>query len=154
MALIEKFTRASPHLKIALVVAPLLLVGGYILAGFYQPGPTTETPPASARTGSALEVPQGCHLPGGVCELLHREIALNLSATPEGNSTLIYLAASVPLEGVLVAGGEHSPTSMVNRGTPKRWKATLPYLLQRGDSLRLAVVSGERRYFAEIPIRP
>lgn len=40
---------------------------------------------------------------------------------------------------------------METRGTPKRWKALLPYPVHPGDSLRLAVVSGERRYFAEIP---
>ncbi len=149
MGLIRKFTAASPHLKIALIVAPLLAIGGYIIADLYRPA---AEPPAAHRGPGALQVSKNCHLLGDVCELLHREIALNMSARPrDDGSTLVYLSASVPLEGAILASGGKQPIAMETRGTPKRWKALLPYPVHPGDSLRLAVVSGERRYFAEIP---
>lgn len=148
MGLIRKFTAASPHLKIALVVAPLLAIGGYIIADLYRPA---AQPPAADRGPGSLQVSKNCHLLSDVCELLHREIALNMSARlQDDDHTLVYLSASVPLEGAIIASGEKQPIVMETRGGPKRWKALLPYPVHEGDALRLAVVSGERRYFAEI----
>lgn len=151
MGLIQKFTAASPHLKIALIVAPLLVIGGYIAADLFRP---EEAPVAPGQTTSAMQVSEKCRLLGGVCELLHREIAANLGATlQEDGGTLIHLATSVPLAGALIAGEQQEPVTMQSRGNDKRWKALLPYPLQEGDRLRLAMVSGERRYYAEITVR-
>ena len=151
MGLIRKFTAASPHLKIALIVAPLLVIGGYIVADLYRP---REAPPPQPRTASELQVPEECRLLGGVCELLHREIAANIGAELEENGrTRIYLATSVPLEGALLAGEQQDPVTMVSRRDARHWQALLPYPLREGDRLRLALVSGKRRYFAEIPVQ-
>ena len=150
MGLIAKYAAASPHLKIALVVAPLLAIGGYILAGLYRPA----SAPVAGEGPGTLQVSHECRLLGGVCELLHREIAVNLGASvQEDGRTQVYLGASVPLEGVVISSGEREPIVMETRGTPRRWKARLPYAIHAGDPVRLALVSGERRYFAEITAR-
>ena len=150
MGLIKKFTTASPHLKIALVVAPLLAVGGYIIADFYRPA----AEPVDRQGGGSLQVSENCRLLGDLCKLLHREIAANLSATVrENGQTLVYLGTSVPLEGAVIASDDREPVVMETRGSARRWKATLPYAVHEGDRIRLAMVSGDRRYFAEITAR-
>lgn len=151
MGLIRKFTAANPHLKIALIVTPLLAIGGYIVADLYHHPEASAPPP---QTASELQVSGDCRLLGEVCELLHREIAANIGAEPQENGhTLIYLATSVPLQGALLAAEPHDPVAMASRGDTRRWKALLPYPLRQGDRLRLAMVSGERRYFAEITVQ-
>jgi len=153
MGLIRKFTATNPHLKIALVVAPLLMVGGYIIADLFEPSATPE-PTESANSAKPLAVDEECRLLGEVCELLHREIAVNISAEPgPGSTTLVYLSTSVPVDGVLVTREEAPPTRMTARGSSKRWKAELPYALAEGERVRLALVRGEHSYFAEITAR-
>ncbi len=153
MGLIRKFTATNPHLKIALVVAPLLMVGGYIIADLFELSTTPEST-ESANNAKPLVVDDRCRLLGEVCELLHREIAVNIGAEPgPGSTTLVYLSTSVPVDGVLVAREKAPPIRMTTRGSSKRWKAELPYPLAEGERIRLALVRGEHRYFAEITTR-
>gem|GEM_PF-2769045 len=149
MGLIRKFTSANPHLRIALIVAPLLAVGGYIAAGLLGGAePAGKTP-----TDRALRVDAACALLGGVCRLLHREIAVNLGAVEKGGATLVYLRASVPIEGALLAKDAAAPLSMAPRQDRQRWQLRLPYPLAEGDRLRLALSADGRHYYAEIPVR-
>ncbi len=153
MGLIRKFTAASPHLKIALVVAPLLAVGGWIAADLLFPA---SGPSETRQTDEPLRLNGECRLPGGVCELLHREIAVNLGAEPlAGGAARILLRATVPLKGALVARNDEAPVAMTPRGDATRWQARLDAPLAPGDRLRLAVVTESgRRYWAEIPAAP
>ncbi len=150
MGLIRKYTRLSPHLRLALILAPLLAVGGYILAGFYQPGSGDE-PDDGPRP---LQLSGNCRLPEGVCKLLHREIAVNVGAEQQGEATEIYLATSVPLEGAVVGLENATPVTMTTRGSLKRWKARLSRPLRPGDHLHLALVTRDHRYFADLPATP
>ncbi len=150
MGLIRKYTQLSPHLRLALIVAPLLLVGGYLLAGFYQPGPD-DKPNDAPR---ALQLSGSCRLPGEVCRLLHREIAVNVGAEQQGKITEIYLATSVPLQGAVVGLENTTPVTMTTRGSLKRWKARLLRPLRPGDHLHLALVTRDHRYFADLPTTP
>lgn len=147
MGLIAKYTRLNPHLRLALVIAPLLAVGGYILAGFFSPG----SEPGAPSGPRPLEIDDRCQLLDGVCRLLHREIALNIGAALVSDGTEIFLASSVPLKGAVVGLEGRSPVTLSQRDGPKKWQAHLPYALPAGDTLHLVVATAEHRYFADVP---
>lgn len=148
MGLIKKFTLSSSHTKIAIIVAPLLAIGGYILADHYASKKEAEL----SSQVKPLTLQSGCRLLGGVCELLHREIAINISAE-SGPTTTVYLRASTAIDGALLSSTGQQPMAMERRGDNERWKALLPYPLEEETAIQLAIVAGERRYYAEIPAR-
>ena len=150
MGLIHAYTTASPHIKLALVIAPLLAVGGYIVAEHALPrkSATIDTTPRP------LKIADDCRPLNTVCKLLHRELAVNITATPLKGETRVDLATSVAIDGGVIAFAGESPVKMEARNGPRGWKALLPRSVQSGDTLRLVLVNGQRRYFAEIPMEP
>ncbi len=149
MGLIRRFTRLSPHLRLALILTPLLGLGGYLLAGLFAStpdGPAEDAP-------RAIEASEPCRLLGGVCRLLHREIAVNLG-TPADDPGLLYLASSVPLKGALVGLDDAPPQAMQRRDNPKHWQLRLPHPPGPGAHLRLALATDQHRYYAELTVSP
>ncbi len=151
MGLIRRYTTANPHLKIALVVAPLLAVGGYIAADLYS----SQREEAPAPKDQPLRIEGTCRLVGGVCKLLHREIAVNLGAESDpAGGVWIYLRASIPIEGALLALDDAPPRPMTRRGDATRWKLHLNALPRTDGRLRLVVAREGHRYYAEVPLSP
>ncbi len=147
MGLIRRFTRLSPHLRLALILTPLLGLGGYLLAGLFTPAPDA---PADDRP-RAIEPAGPCRLRGGVCRLLHREIAVNLG-TPADDPGLLYLATSVPIEGALVSLDDAPPQPMQRRDNAKHWQLRLAHPPGLGSRLRLALATDQHRYYAELTV--
>ena len=147
MKLLKHFYKSNRHMKLAVILAPLLAIGGYILTGILlekkidaQPG-----------TAKAMTLQPGCHLLTDKCELLHREIAANIAIEETQGTQVFYLATSVAIRGALLSTNDSEPQPMINRGTAKRWKLELDQSIVQGTPIRLALVGKKHQYFAEIP---
>ncbi len=147
MKLLKHFYRSGRHVKLAVILAPLLAIGGYILTGIYLDEKIEEQPGAA----KAMMLQPGCHLLTGVCELLHREIAANIAIEEKQGKQFVYLASSVALQGVLLSVDDSKPASMLSRGSAKRWVLELQQPVTENAVIRLAIAGGKNRFFAEIP---
>ena len=148
MGLVKRFYQSNRHMKLAIILAPLLAIGGYILAGIYL----DDKMDAQQGTDKPLSLQPGCQLLTGVCELLHREIAVNIAIEEKDGRQLFYLSASTPLRGVLAAFGDSPPRNMLSRGDTKKWVLELQNPVHNGQTAKLVISGGKHRYFAEIPV--
>ena len=148
MKLLEHFYRANRHVKLAVILAPLLAIGGYILTGILLEK-KLDTQPGTAK---AMTLQPDCHLLTDRCELLHREIAANIAIEEKQGKQVFYLATSVAIRSALLAIGDSAPRSLNSRGSAKRWKLELERPVTQGAAVRLALVGDRHQYFAEIPV--
>lgn len=148
MGLVKRFYQSNRHMKLAIILAPLLAIGGYILAGIYL----DDKMDAQQGTDKPLSLQPGCQLLTGVCELLHREIAVNIAIEEKDGRQLFYLSASTPLRGVLAAFGDSPPLPMLSRGDEKKWVLEPQNPIVPGTQVKLAISGDKNRYFAEIPV--
>ena len=141
----------NKHKRIAILVAPLLVIGGFIAADYYQQRQAEKLP--------RLQASGDCRPLQGSCRLEAGELQLNISMQqPEqqGFFTLV-LDSSQPLEDVLIAVGNGNPDAMPVRleagDQAMHWQK--PLLLDRQLNiekliLRLVVTYKGINYFAEI----
>jgi len=148
MGLVKRFYQSNRHVKLAIILAPLLAIGGYILAGIYLDD-KIDTQPGVDRP---LTLQPDCHLLTGICELLHREIAVNIAIEEKDGRQLFYLSSSTPIQGVLAAFGDNPPLPMHSRGDTKKWVLEPRRPVIPGNQVKLAISGGKNRYFAEIPV--
>ncbi|WP_457667573.1 hypothetical protein [Thiolapillus sp.] len=147
MTLLKHFHQSNRHIKLAIILAPLLAIGGYILTGILL----EEKIDAQPGTAKAMTLQPDCHLLSDKCELLHREIAANIAIEEKRGKQIVYLATSVAIRGALLSAGDSRPQPMTNRGTAKRWKLELDHSVAEGTPVRLALAGKKHQYFAEIP---
>ena len=150
----------SPHMKIAIIVAPFLLIGGYIVADYYQTSKEKEYLAAEAQKTAAYNLlpDPACQLPAGKCILRKDQLWLTLSVDKD----FYYLESNSDLQGVALGLAQSDrvtrPVQMQARGDRKHWLTLMrPLSNLRKESpllLRLAVVSDESRYYAEIKLSP
>ncbi|HDK37975.1 MAG TPA: hypothetical protein ENG92_03050 [Thiolapillus brandeum] len=147
MKLLKYFYQSNRHIKLAVILAPLLAIGTYVITGILL----DEKIEKQAGTSKAMQLQPDCHLLSGVCELQHREIAANIAVEDKQGKQLVYLATSVPIQGALLSIRDAAPSPMRSRGTAKRWVLELQQRVGENDVVRLALASDKNRYFAEIP---
>lgn len=148
MGLVKRFYQSNRHVKLAIILAPLLAIGGYILTGIYLDDKIKAQPGVD----KPLTLQPDCHLLTGVCELLHREIAVNAAIEEKDGKQLFYLSTSTPTIGVLVAFGDKPPLPMLSRGDMKKWVLEIQKPVVPGGQVKLVISGGKNRYFAEIPV--
>lgn len=147
MKLLKRFYQSNRHVKLAVILAPLLAIGGYIMTGILLDEKIEEQP----GTAKAMTLQPDCHLLSGVCELLHREIAVNIAFEEKQEKQLVYLATSVAIRGAVLSIGEENPVPMLSRGSTKRWALELQQPVVENTVVRLVVAGDKNKYFAEIP---
>jgi hypothetical protein len=148
MGLVKRFYQSNRHVKLAIILAPMLAIGAYILAGIYL-DKRIETQPLADKP---LKLQPDCHLLSDVCELLHREIAVNIAVENDRGQPLFYLSTSTPIKGVLAAFGDSRPRAMLSRGDPRKWVLTVTEGIPEGSRVKLAISGDKNRYFAEVPV--
>lgn len=145
-------------MKIATIVAPFLLIGGYIAADYYQSTREEEYFSSEARKIEAhqllLDVP--CKIPVAACTLKKDDLVLTLKA----DSKHYYLTASKKLDGVTIGMAQNDRETgaihMQRLQGEMDWISEIRTLTNLKTAspllMRLAVVSNNKRYFAEFPI--
>lgn len=139
------------HIALALVVAPLLSLLGWWVAGELageQPGPAQE--------GEIYPLVEksGCRYSGGVCELANVDFDLQLVYVRDESGSALEVHASHALEGIQLAvdvpGGNRPPETMIaldDRGL--QWKIVLDEPPRTGDRIRLVARAQGSSWFGE-----
>ena len=152
MNLLSKFLNLSPHLRTAVILAPLLGIAGYIAAGYYaankQPAQTPE-PPALALRGTGT-----CALMVGDCSYRRDDLVVNFSAKPTGQGdTLIQLEPNSPIQGAVMgihSHGNETPRNMRKIKGENNWTLIFSGKLETPVKIRTIVIRDGVSYFAEL----
>ncbi len=141
--------------KVALFIAPFLLIGGYIAADYYAQYQAAEE--AKQKKTYELTLQEPCNVTNKPCLLTHDNLQLKLSGR-EGVTTL---ESSYPLDTVnfsyLDAAGEHRYqfSQVENR---QQWSAAMTLADPPGQvsplTLRLIVSINSAYYFSEFFTSP
>ncbi len=148
----------SPHIKAATIIAPFLLIGGYIAADYFQTSKQEKLLTSEAQRTAAyeLELSSKCKIPEATCTL--RKDGLLISIKTDNRN--FYIESNMELEGATL--GLAQP-DRVTRGVTmqsfsdnKHWQTAIRTLSNLNAELpllmRIALVSNGTRYYAEFPI--
>lgn len=149
------------HLKIAFMVAPFLLIGGYIVADYIQTGKEREYlesrgPQFDAR---ALRLDNTCDLVTDHCIL--STDGLNLDLYTAGGR--YRLGSNVALDDAVMSLAQKDRETRVVRLSPhdhdrRHWSTAIRRLtnLDRNAPLNVRLVArrNDIQYYAEIPVKP
>jgi hypothetical protein len=148
----------SPHIKAATIIAPFLLIGGYIAADYFQTSKQEKLLTSEAKNTAAyeLELSSKCKIPEAPC--VFRKDGLLISLKSDNRN--YYIESSLELEGVTIGLAQ---SDRVTRGiTMQRlsdnnhWVTAIRTLSNLNAELpllmRVALVSHGTRYYAEFPI--
>lgn len=148
----------SPHTKAATIIAPFLLIGGYIAADYFQTSKEEKLLTSQAQNTVAyeLEMPSKCKIPEAVCVLRKDGLVIRLKSDIRN----YYLESNQELEGVTI--GLAQPDRVTRGITMQRssdnnhWAVAIRTLSNLNAELpllmRIALVSNGTRYYAEFPI--
>ena len=148
----------TPHTKAATVIAPFLLIGGYIVADFYQTSKEEKLLTSEAKNITAYELRRSsdCKILEEPCVLKKDELVIKVKA----DSKHYYLDSNLELVGVTIGLAQldrvtrgitmHKLADSFHWITPIRplsnLKQDVPLLL------RIALESSDKRYYAQFPI--
>ncbi|MGV6858089.1 MAG: hypothetical protein ACWA5X_03860 [bacterium] len=144
MGIVSKFVGLSPHMRLALVIAPLLAVGGYVATDMYK---EADVPDEQVYR---LQAQGDCHLASGnSCSFsgMGLDATLAVEGTAEGG-TAVLVQTSLPVKQVMLeAAGTTSttPRSMANVADGEGWRLELPHALSGYEELH--IVFSTRRAF-------
>jgi hypothetical protein len=150
----------TPHMKTATIVAPFLLIGGYIAADYFQSEKEKESLTTQAKNIVAMELKQisECDLTSDTCEFEQGDLTMVMSS--DNNS--YHLDANQALKGVTLglaqSDRETRSMQMYQIDAPTHWAIPIRRLtnLKKDKPLqmRLAVESKGKRYYVEFSIDP
>lgn len=150
----------TPHMKIATIIALFLLIGGYIVADYYQSAKEKESLTSEARNIEALEFEKApdCGMVDEPCSFKKGDLTVIMSA----DSNSYHVESSQQLSGVTIgltqADRETRTLQMYQIAKPTHWAIPIRRLtnLDAGSPLnmRLAVESNGKRYYVEFQVDP
>ncbi len=148
----------SPHLKVAIIIAPLLLIGGYIIADYYQTSKEEKYLASEAQRIPAfeLEIASRCAIPEQACKFKKDDLTLTLTV----DNYDYRIESSHELDGITIglaqADRETRTIQMLQLSGPTSWTAPVRRLTNlKTDApllMRIAAASKGKRYYAEFQI--
>ncbi len=139
----------NKHQKLALLIAPFLLIGGYIGADYYSVAKEKEAMEQKAGRLTALD---SCDLQTDYCTLQKGVLEIKLRVNPSLAEQLL-LVSNHSLDGVTVAFGNGSPEIMSMGSDNKHWKLFVSSDAIETTKLKLVTSINEVFYFAEVDSR-
>lgn len=142
------------HLKIAIIVAPFLSIGGYALVDQYQYYQQQN----QAKALYPLEVAGDCNLVRG-CELHNANLSISIDGSRQGDGIRLKLLSDQDLRGGKLGygdtGDEIPQRSLQKDGDARSWAAVVPLnAVQNARPLTLRMVLVDHRgrvNIAELP---
>ncbi len=150
----------TPHMKAATIIAPFLLIGGYIIADYYQSEKEKEYLSSQAKKIEAFELDKvsECGLLDEPCEFRKEGLVLIMSA----DSNSYHIDSNEALKGVTIGlaqpDRETRTLQMYQIDKPTHWAIPIRRLTNFQENaplqMRLAAESKGKRYYAEFQINP
>jgi len=150
----------TPHMKAATIIAPFLLIGGYIIADYYQTAREEEYRASQAKKTEAFELDKvsECGLLDEPCKFKKDGLVLTMSA----DSNSYHIDSNQRLEGVTIGlaqpDRETRTLQMYQISEPTHWAIPIRRLTNLKENvpltMRLALASNGKRYYAEFQIDP
>ena len=148
----------SPHVKAATIIAPFLLIGGYIAADYFQTSKEEKLQTSQAQNTPAyeLELTSKCRIPEAVCVLRKEGLIITLKS----DNRNFYIESNMGLEGATLGLAQPDRVTrgvtMQSLSNNKHWQTAIRTLSNLNEELplmmRVAMVSNGTRYYAEFPI--
>ncbi len=145
------------HLKAAFFVAPFLLIGGYIIADYYQTEKVKDLRAAKYALHE-LKSNSECKLEREQCMLHSDKLLLDIFVA----ANRYRVVSNMPLDNVTMAlaqsDRETRAVSLIPHEGQRQWSMAVRKLtnLDKDNDLLLRIVAtdGNDQYYAEIPIDP
>lgn len=145
----------NKHQKIAVLIAPFLMIGGYIAADYYLLSKYTSLDKQSEpldkkvkkQPAHRLVLKQTCELSKSPCVLTKDALAVTLSLS--ASKQILYVVTNHPADGVQLALNTAEPKSLTRLDNHQYWKISNPSGLDI-NKLRLAASINQHLYYAEI----
>ena len=141
----------NKHVIIAMIVAPILGVLGWIAVG-----QIAGEKPSAAQPGQSYPLVEksNCRYESGACDLENEDFRLRLTLEQGPRGPAMLLSASHSLEGAILgigaAGGEIAPGAMrAVDGQGLMWRRELGGVPAAGERIRLVARAEGSSYFAE-----
>jgi len=140
----------NKHQKIAVLIAPFLMIGGYIAADYYLLSKHTSLDnKAEQQQVHRLVLKRTCELSKSPCVLTKDTLAVTLSLSD--SKQILYVVTNQPADGVQLALNAAKPKSLTRLDDRKYWKISNPSGLDI-NTLRLAASINQHLYYAEINV--
>ncbi len=150
------FLGLSLHARIAIMVAPILGIGGYGMMDLWVNHDKPKAPEQA--TLQALQLQGECLLATNQCKLHHEKIDVSLMRADSGKPGIarINIAPSIHVRGIqmsLVHGGQEQQIIVEPIPGTETWFAEFPetLLTPSPSALRIALAQFGRVSFAEFP---
>ena len=134
------------HQKLAIFIAPFLIVIGYIATDYYLK--ETEVKPVAEAQALPLSLNKPCNLLQTICELTQDNIGLKIQI--KATQTQLLLSSNLALESVIMAFNTQQPQLLSQDGDTYHWQINLTENRQPIDQIRLVTSIDKHHYFAEI----
>jgi len=143
----------NPQLKIAIFIAPFLLIGGFIAMDYYA----KEDPPDNARY-QLHPVNERCDFSNNNCRFSNDDLQLSVTLEERldnGSNTIRVISEQV-LKGVAIAladiDDKPAPVSMDSADGRQHWHISIQAPPTIFPYLRLVVSTDKGLYYAEAPV--
>ena len=144
----------NKHIVIALLVAPVLALIAYFAVDYM----VAERPHAAvAGEDYPLMAKPNCRYASGRCELVNGDVKLALTVDDSDSRQVLSLISELPLADARVAlaasaDDQPAPVRLARASDDgSLWHAELTAGADPTQQLRLVVVAGDSRYYAEVP---
>jgi galactose mutarotase-like enzyme len=141
----------NKHQKIAVLIAPFLMIGGYIAADYYLLSKHTSLDKKfeqqEQQQAHRLVLKETCELSKSPCVLTKDTLAVTLSLS--ASKQILYVVTNHPADGVQLALNMAKPKSLTRLNDGKYWKISNPSGLDI-NKLRLAASINQHFYYTEI----
>ncbi len=136
----------NKHQKLAMLVAPFLIIGGYVAADYYA---AAQARAEMDNKAGRLTTVDGCNLQVNKCTLQKGNLEMKLMLDPDDQHQLL-LVSNEALEGVSLALDNTEPAKMTLNGDNQHWKIGLTAPVKANTTLKLITSINEVLYFIEI----
>lgn len=143
----------NPQLKIAIFIAPFLLIGGFVAMDYYA----KEDPPANALY-QLHPANERCDFSNDNCHFSNDDLQIHVTFEEQldGGGSVIRVTSEQALKGVAIAladiDDESAPAGMIPADDRRSWRISIQAPLTIFPYLRLVVSTDKGLYYGEAPV--
>jgi hypothetical protein len=143
----------NPQLKVAIFIAPLLLIGGFIAMDYYA-----KEDPTDNALYQLHPVNEHCNFSSNSCRFSNNDLQLSVTLEErlDNGSNTIRVVSEQVLKGVAIAladiDDESTPQNMIADDDRRHWRINIQVPPTIFPYLRLVVSTDKGLYYAEAPV--